>query len=75
MECIQYHKYIAQAFTFRLDHHKDDRSVIACAFSGHMDSVEKHKLGGDLLVTVTSDDRHTVHIWRWMTQGNKYIKA
>ncbi|KAG2428966.1 hypothetical protein HXX76_011210 [Chlamydomonas incerta] len=55
----------------RLDHGRDERGVIALAFSGdHVDGK-----GGDLLLTVTSDDRHLIHVWRWMPHSNKYINA
>lgn len=31
--------------------------------------------GGDLLVTVTSDNKHTIHVWRWMIGPDKFVKA
>jgi hypothetical protein len=24
---------------------------------------------------VTSDDKHTIHVWRWMPHSNKYVNA
>ncbi len=30
---------------------------------------------GHLLVQVTADDKHTIHVWRWMPHSNKYINA
>ncbi|GMH32772.1 hypothetical protein BSKO_00606 [Bryopsis sp. KO-2023] len=59
----------------RLDHCADDRSVIACCFSGNINATTEKGMGGDLLVTVTGDNKHTIHIWRWMTDDNEYVKA
>jgi hypothetical protein len=43
--------------------------VIGCAFSGNqhgkVDALQD-KRGGELLIAITSDNKHTVHIWRWM---------
>ncbi|GIL75046.1 hypothetical protein Vretifemale_4865, partial [Volvox reticuliferus] len=55
----------------RLDHDRDERGVIALCFSG--DLLEGK--GGDLLLTVTSDDKHSIHVWRWLPHSNKYINA
>ncbi|KAG2496899.1 hypothetical protein HYH03_004906 [Edaphochlamys debaryana] len=55
----------------RLDHGRDERGVIALCFSG--DQLEGK--GGELLLTVTSDDKHTIHVWRWLPHHNKFINA
>lgn len=34
-----------------------------------------HHQGGDILLTVTSDDKHTIHVWRWLPSTNKYANA
>lgn len=31
--------------------------------------------GGDILLSVTSDNQHTIYVWRWMTQQDKFCKA
>ncbi|CAD7702032.1 unnamed protein product [Ostreobium quekettii] len=59
----------------RLDHGANERSVIACCFSGNANGKSSKSKGGDLLVTVTSDDHHTIHIWSWMNRDNKLCKA
>ena len=46
-------------------------SVIALCFSGNANSNNPDKLGGDILVTVTADDKHSVHVWRWMIPEDK----
>ncbi|GFR50670.1 hypothetical protein Agub_g12921 [Astrephomene gubernaculifera] len=55
----------------RLDHERDERGVIALGFSG--DGMAG--TGGELLLTVTSDDRHSIHVWRWLPASNKYVNA
>lgn len=50
-------------------------SVISCCFSGNINSETPKGIGGDILVTVTSDNKHTVHIWKWMTHDDKFCKA
>lgn len=45
--------------------------VIALCFSGNANAGSAEKLGGDILVTVTADDKHSVHVWRWMIPDNK----
>ncbi|GLC70429.1 hypothetical protein PLESTF_000972700 [Pleodorina starrii] len=55
----------------RLDHDRDERGVIALCFSGDLIDGK----GGDLLLTVTSDDKHSIHVWRWLPHSNKYINA
>jgi len=59
----------------RLDHQEEERSVIAACFSGNMATLDEGRQGGDLLITVTSDDKHTIHIWRWMNSDDKFCKA
>lgn len=51
------------------------RRVIACCFSGNMTARNPDKQGGDLMVTITADNKHTVHIWRWMKPADKYCKV
>ena len=46
-------------------------SVIAVCFSGNVNSAKEEKLGGEILITVTADDKHTVHVWRWMIPDDK----
>ncbi|KXZ48848.1 hypothetical protein GPECTOR_25g433 [Gonium pectorale] len=55
----------------RLDHDRDERGVIALCFSGS----QHEGKGGELLLTVTSDDKHTIHVWRWLPHSDKYINA
>lgn len=50
-------------------------SVIACCFSGNTNSKTRQTLGGEILVTVTSENRHTIHIWKWMIPEDKFCKA
>ena len=45
--------------------------MIALCFSGNANSNNPDKLGGDILVTVTADDKHSVHVWRWMIPEDK----
>jgi predicted RNA binding protein with dsRBD fold (UPF0201 family) len=45
--------------------------VIAVCFSGNINAAKEDKLGGEILVTVTADDKHTVHVWRWMIPEDK----
>uniref|UniRef100_A0A7R9V2C3 EML-like first beta-propeller domain-containing protein n=1 Tax=Chlamydomonas euryale TaxID=1486919 RepID=A0A7R9V2C3_9CHLO len=59
----------------RLDHDVEDRAVIAVTFSGNTHAVDDAKKGGSLLVTVTADNKHTVRVWRWMLNENKFCKA
>lgn len=59
----------------RLDHDTRERSIICACFSGDPDAQDPGRVGGDLLITVTSDDKHTIHVWRWMVHENKYFKA
>lgn len=53
----------------RLELGREFRGVLACAFSGNqhgrVDAAEDQR-GGELLIAVTGDNKHTVHIWRWM---------
>lgn len=49
--------------------------VIACCFSGNITARNPDKQGGDLMVTITADNKHTVHIWRWMKPADKYCKV
>jgi echinoderm microtubule-associated protein-like 5 len=54
----------------RLEVGKEYRSILAVAFSGNQhasfgDGIPD-KRGGQLLITITGDNQHTVHIWRWM---------
>ncbi|KAK9820398.1 hypothetical protein WJX72_009942 [[Myrmecia] bisecta] len=55
----------------RLDHGKGYDAVIACEFSGGDQGGE----GGEILVTVTCDLRHSIHIWRWMKNADPLFKA
>ncbi|KAJ9507961.1 hypothetical protein QJQ45_021288 [Haematococcus lacustris] len=55
----------------RLDHAEEERSVIAGCFSGNINTGH----GGDIFVSVTSDDRHTLHIWRWMKGSDPFCKT
>ncbi|GFH16041.1 WD_REPEATS_REGION domain-containing protein [Haematococcus lacustris] len=55
----------------RLDHAEEERSVIAGCFSGNINTGH----GGDIFVSVTSDDRHTLHIWRWMKGSDPFCKV
>jgi len=50
-------------------------SVIACCFSGNINYPDIEKRGGDILVTITADDKHTIHLWRWMNPADKYCKV
>eukprot|EP00200_Dunaliella_tertiolecta_P007628 CAMPEP_0202381592 /NCGR_PEP_ID=MMETSP1127-20130417/37027_1 /ASSEMBLY_ACC=CAM_ASM_000462 /TAXON_ID=3047 /ORGANISM="Dunaliella tertiolecta, Strain CCMP1320" /LENGTH=1435 /DNA_ID=CAMNT_0048980603 /DNA_START=339 /DNA_END=4646 /DNA_ORIENTATION=+ len=59
----------------RLDHDISERAVIACCFSGNINHPDPNKKGGDLLVTITADDRHTIHLWQWMKPADKYCKS
>ncbi len=51
------------------------RSVIAVSFSGNINAPSPDKQGGDLLITITADDKHTIHLWKWMNHANKFYKA
>lgn len=49
---------------------KKFRSILAVGFSGnrhaaHGPGQSDHR-GGELLATISGDNQHTVHIWRWM---------
>ncbi|MEW5318145.1 MAG: hypothetical protein WDW38_009391 [Sanguina aurantia] len=57
----------------RLDHDHADRGVICVGFSGNINGSAAKK-GGDILITVTCDDKHTIHIWNWMTLDDKYSR-
>lgn len=59
----------------RLDHDKDGRGVIALGFSGNINAADEAGQGGDILITVTSDNAHTIHVWRWMNSRDKFCKA
>lgn len=59
----------------RLDHELEDRAVIAVGFSGNIQAPDKTKRGGSLLVTITADNKHTVHVWKWMLPEDKFCKA
>lgn len=54
----------------RIELDKEFRSVLAVAFSGNQyaecEPGAADKRGGELLITLTGDNQHTVHIWRWM---------
>lgn len=43
--------------------------MVAAAFSGWQSA--QSDTGGQICVTVTSDDRHTVRLWRWLTKAGK----
>eukprot|EP00798_Chlamydomonas_sp_ICE-L_P017096 gene17096-23393_t len=58
----------------RLPHGEKERGVIAVAFSGNINGKEDKK-GGEILVTITANDKHTVHVWRWMTLDNVFARA
>jgi hypothetical protein len=49
---------------------KQYRSIIGVAFSGNQyascSDGHADRRGGELLVTISGDNQHTVHIWRWM---------
>ena len=49
-------------------------SVIAVCFSGNVHGSPEKK-GGDVLVTVTADNQHSIHVWLWMTNANVFCKA
>lgn len=50
--------------------------MIALCFSGNVNAPkDSGKTGGDVLVTVTADSKHTVHVWKWMTNENKFCRA
>ena len=53
----------------RLELDKEFRSVLALAFSGNQHASHGGRVdqrGGELLIMISGDDKHTVHIWRWM---------
>jgi hypothetical protein len=39
------------------------------------DAQDPKRLGGSVVCTVTSDDRHTIHLWHWMTQEDAFCKT
>lgn len=51
----------------RIDHGEGDGQIVAACFSGDRSSGK----GGDILVTITGDDKHTIHVWKWMADGLK----
>ena len=55
------------------------RSVIGVAFSGNEHAScspgKADKRGGELLITISADSQHTVHIWRWMVPADKVCSA
>eukprot|EP00210_Caulerpa_lentillifera_P000626 g605.t1 len=59
----------------RIDHRKEERSIIAVSFSGNSNAKDPEEIGGSLLVSITSDDKHTVHIWKWMTNSDFFCQA
>jgi hypothetical protein len=57
---------------------KEFRSVLAVAFSGNEYAPfegQRDKRGGELLITISGDQQHTVHIWRWMMPAEKAASA
>lgn len=58
---------------------KSYRSIIAVAFSGNQHAScspgKPDKRGGELLITISADNHHTVHIWRWMVPAEKASSA
>jgi hypothetical protein len=50
-------------------------SILAVGFSGNINAAKPEKQGGDILVTITGDDRHTVHLWAWMKATDKFCKV
>lgn len=58
----------------KLDHDHECRAVIGACFSGNINGTTEAEQGGSILLTITADDRHTVHVWRWMTSADKYVK-
>ena len=53
----------------RIEVDADFRAILAVAFSGNPDgpvTPDQDDRGGELLITISGDNKHTVHIWRWM---------
>ena len=70
----------------RIDHGRGMRSVVACAFSGNRypgGGALANSTGrggaapkeGGVLVTVTTDNKHTVHVWRWWPAGHGAVSG
>lgn len=58
---------------------KKYRCILAVAFSGNKHAQhgpgQPDRRGGELLVTVSGDNQHTVHIWRWMIPAERKATA
>lgn len=54
---------------------KSFRCILAVAFSGNKNNApcpgQPDCRGGELLITVSGDNQHTVHIWRWMVPAER----
>lgn len=50
-------------------------SIIAVCFSGNVNGKGPDEIGGNLLISITSDDKHTVHVWKWMTNSDLFCQA
>lgn len=59
----------------RLDHGEDDGAVLAACFSGNPHAANDAQRGGNILVTVTADAAHTIHVWRWMRGDDKTVQC
>lgn len=67
----------------RIDHGREDRAVVAACFSGCVadgadpsdPSASLDTRGGELLVTVTADNKHTIYVWNWMLHQNPLFKS
>ncbi len=49
--------------------------MIVVSFSGNINAPTADKQGGDILLTITSDDKHTIHLWKWMNNEDKFCKV
>lgn len=58
---------------------KSFRCILAVAFSGNKNAShgrgQPDRRGGELLVTISGDNQHTVHIWRWMIPAERKATA